>query len=183
MSSAETIKKVCLAVDKAIMVFETVFLTVALGVMAGVLFAQVVCEYLGANLTWAGELSMYLLVWVMCVGSSAATRGRRHISVGLISDRLRGRAARAAKSAVAVLCSLMCCLGCVLGVEFARMAYEHGQKSVAIGAPLWTVYAALPVAAGLMAVRFLILSLRYAPSAREDEEEGSRLLRGEEDAE
>lgn len=145
------------AIDRAIGIFETVFLSVALSVMAGALFAQVVMGFLGTSMAWVNELSMYLMVWSMCVGASAATRGRRHIAIGLISDRLRGVPARVTGGAAALICVLFCASAFKLGLDYVMMACTLGQRGVALKLPLWIVYAALPLAAALMAVRFALL--------------------------
>jgi C4-dicarboxylate transporter, DctQ subunit len=96
-------------------------------------------------------------VWSMCVGASAATRGRRHIAIGLISDRLRGIPARVSSSVVAVICVLLCVAAFKLGLDYVKMAYTMGQRSIALKIPLWIVYSALPLAAALMAMRFALL--------------------------
>jgi TRAP-type C4-dicarboxylate transport system permease small subunit len=153
----EVMEKVCEKIDRAIGVFETVFLAVSLSLMAGALFAQAVMGFFGLSMAWVNELSMYMLVWTMCVGASAATRGRRHITIGIVADRLRERPARAMKIAVSAICVLFCASAFKLGFDYAEMAYDLGQRSVAIGLPLWIVYSALPLAAALAAIRFALL--------------------------
>jgi C4-dicarboxylate transporter DctQ subunit len=153
-------QKIASTLDRVIGVFETAFLTAGLAVMVAALFAEVVCGFFKVSLPWAGELAMYLMVWVMCFGASAAVRSRSHISVGLIADRLRGAPALAVRLAVLAFCFLLCLGGVVLGYEYARLAFVSGKVSVVLKAPMWVVYAALPVTAGLMAVRVVLLAAR-----------------------
>ncbi len=147
-------RKVCGKIDRALTVFETAFLATALFAMAGVLFAQVAGSALGRSPTWAGELAMYLMTWTMCVGAGAAARSGRHIAITVVADKLKGRAGSVARAAVRLLCVAFCAGLCAVGADFAMMSRELGQKSVALGAPMWIVYMALPVSAAMMAFRF-----------------------------
>jgi len=153
----KTGEKIISGIDRAIGAFETAFLTVALGGMAVALFAQVAAGAAGYSLAWVNETAMYLMAWTMFVGASAATRGRRHIVIGLFADRLRGRPARALRIAVTAICVTFCAAAFKLGVDYAIMSHALGQRSVALGAPLWIVYSALPLAAVLAAARFALL--------------------------
>jgi TRAP-type C4-dicarboxylate transport system permease small subunit len=147
-------RKVCGKIDRALTAFETVFLAVALFAMAGVLFAQVVGGAMGASPAWAGELAMYLMAWTMCVGAGAAARSGRHIAITVVADKLKGRPGVVARTAVRLLCVTFCAGLCAVGADFALMSRELGQRSVALGAPMWIVYLALPVSAAMMAFRF-----------------------------
>jgi len=145
------------AIDRVIHLFETAFLALGLLAMAGALFAQAVLGYFGVSVSWAGELATYLMVWVTCVGASAATRAGRHIAIEVISARLGGAARRALELAVGAVCLGVCAAAVVAGVNYAAGAAETGQVTVSLKIPLWIIYAALPVAAGLMAVRIALL--------------------------
>lgn len=153
-------RKIIAFLDRAIGLFETLFLTVAIAVMVITLFAQVVCGFFGVSLAWAGELALYLMVWIMCIGASAAVRSRSHIAVGLIADRLKGKPARVVSVAVLFFCFLLCVGAFILGIDYVHMTYTTGLQSVAVKMPMWTVYVALPVASALMAVRVILLAVR-----------------------
>jgi len=147
-------RRVCGKIDRALTAFETVFLATALFAMAGVLFAQVAGSALGKAPAWAGELAMYLMTWTMCIGAGAAARSGRHIAITVVSDKLKGRTGMVARAAVRLLCVAFCAGLCAVGADFAMMSRELGQRSVALGAPLWIIYMALPVSAAIMAFRF-----------------------------
>ncbi|MFA6449274.1 MAG: TRAP transporter small permease subunit [bacterium] len=165
-------KKIGTFADRAIWIFETSFLTVAIAVMVATLFAQVAFGMLGISLAWAGELALYLMVWIMCIGASAAVRSRSHIAVGLIADKLTGLPARIVRVAVLLFCFFLCVGAFILGVKYVQMTYAAGLRSVAARLPMWTVYAALPVASALMAARVILLAARgLAIRARKGEKE------------
>lgn len=170
-------RKITFALDRAISIIEAVFLTAGLAVMVAALFAEVVCGFFDVSLPWASELALYLMVWVMCFGASAAVRGGNHIAVGLIADRLHGLPARVVRLSVLVFCLLLCIGGVVLGWQYTHVAYLSGKHSVVMRAPMWIVYAAFPVTAGLMSLRVLLLGARgLAMRARADEPERTEQL-------
>ncbi len=147
-------RRVCGKIDRALTAFETAFLATALFAMAGVLFAQVAGSAMGKAPAWAGELAMYLMTWTMCVGAGAAARNGRHIAITVLADKLKGKPGVVARAGARLLCVTFCAGLCAVSADFAMMSRELGQKSVALGAPMWIVYMALPVSAAMMAFRF-----------------------------
>ena len=55
-----------------------------LGISCIVLFLQIVFRVAGSPLPWSEELGRYMFIWLIYIGSSAAIRERRHISLDLI---------------------------------------------------------------------------------------------------
>ncbi|HOO57360.1 MAG TPA: TRAP transporter small permease [bacterium] len=158
-------------IDRVISIIETTLLSLSLLVMAGALFAQILLGFAGISLTWAGELSLYLMVWVMCIGACAATRQSKHISINIISDRLKPGARRVLNIAVYAFCVATALGFCKLGINYVLLARGLGQTSMSLNIPLWVVYSALPASAVLMAMRFLILlagEFGFKAAAQED---------------
>lgn len=149
--------------DKIISFIETTLLTMGLIVMIGSLFVQVVGPWFGASLPWAGELATYLMVWIACTGASAATRDGRHIAIELLSSRLKGFPARALKISVSIFCCVVCAASAYFSWQYVSGVRDMGQVSIVLKIPMWLVYTALPVAAALMAFRFLALAVTGPP--------------------
>lgn len=59
---------------------------------------NVVTRYAGLPLYWVDEASVYAVVWLTFVGASVMTRLRLDFAVGLLTDHLSPKAARAAKA-------------------------------------------------------------------------------------
>ena len=142
--------------DRIIYYFETAFIAAGLSVMALSLIVQFLMGQLGVSMPWAGKLASNLMVWVTCIGASAATRNRSHIAIELVAGRLAGGARRALDTAVCVICVALCAGACAVGVSFVAGIAEVGRVIWELKLPVWIVYAALPVGFGLMAVRFAL---------------------------
>ena len=142
--------------DRAIHIVETVVIFVALGSMVGMIFTEVVLGFFRIHLTWTHEASLYLMVWVTCVGASVAVRGGEHMRIDVLVRLLRGRA----KSGVAILSFLLCSFFCFaavkVGLDFVDKAREFGEQSAALKMPVWIMYTALPAAGVLLGLRFLL---------------------------
>lgn len=159
-------------IDRAIHYFEVSFLTVALVVMTCALFWQAGCEFFEISVPWAGELARYLMVWVTCVGASAATRNRQHIAIQALVNLLRGRARRAAEAAVALICVALCSVACVVGAQYALDAHDIGRTTLVLKIPLWMIYTALPLTAAFVGLRFALTLVAPADSEPEAGERG-----------
>lgn len=154
--------------DRMIHYFEVSFLTIALTCMTGALFLQVVCGFFEKSVPWAGEVARYLMIWVTCVGASAATRNRGHIAIEALVNRLRGKAHRAAEIFVVVFCVVMCAVACVVGAQFALDARDIGRTTLVLKLPLWIIYISLPLSSAFIALRFA-LTLFFTPEEPADE--------------
>jgi TRAP-type C4-dicarboxylate transport system permease small subunit len=127
----------------AVVLLAAMVATVALGVLY---------RYaLGSALVWYDEFASYLLVWLTFVGSVAASWRGRQISFELVVERAPPRLARAM-----IVLSELCVLifhGLIAAYGWSLMQRMGDETAVSLE---WVrmswVYAALPVAAILMAL-------------------------------
>ncbi|MFH1539552.1 MAG: TRAP transporter small permease subunit [bacterium] len=146
-------------IDRILTVIETVLVTVGMLAMVGLIFAEVVAARLGEHLPWASELAMYWLVGLTFVGASIAARGGEHIRIDVLVKLLGEKGARAANAVTAFLCVCFFIGAVKVGWDFADGARGFGERSPALGLPVWIVYMALPLAGLLLAVRFALVAL------------------------
>jgi TRAP-type C4-dicarboxylate transport system permease small subunit len=121
--------------------------------------------FLGRPTVWQTELSVYLLMFVTFVGAAYGLRHHAHVGVDLVVNRLPHRPQLIMRLVTAVLA-----LGVVLVVFWtsAQMwwqAYQGGwRSSTAWGAPLYVVYAMLPLGMLLVAAQYLAFIVEGAMS-------------------
>src|SRR5258706_12716479 len=73
------------AADRLLSRAEEIFVGAAMAFSAVLLFVNVVLRYWFLSpIAWAEELSLYLVVWMVFVGASVATRTRGHIAIDLL---------------------------------------------------------------------------------------------------
>ncbi len=133
---------------------EEAFVGAGLAFASGLLFVNVVLRYwFLAPISWAEELSLYLVVWMVFVGSSVAVRTRGHIAIDLLALTLSPANRRRLILAVGALVLIF------LGV-FGYFSGEHtlrvrasGQLTPVMLAPMWLTYLAMPVGSALMFLR------------------------------
>jgi TRAP-type C4-dicarboxylate transport system permease small subunit len=111
---------------------------------------------LDAPVTWSDELAGHLVVAMVMLGTADALLRGEHISVDLLTDRLRGRA-RTAVAVWGMLCvlALAAALGhaAVLTIGFS---YDFGMYSEGyLEAPLWIPQSFLLVGAVLLGLAAL----------------------------
>jgi C4-dicarboxylate transporter DctQ subunit len=134
------------------------------------LFVNVVLRYwFLAPISWAEELTLYIMVWIVFVGSSVAIRTRGHIAIDLLPLTL----SPAGRHRLAIFIAL------VMLVFFAVFFFYSGEHTLrvrAIGqvtpvmqAPMWLAYLAMPVGSALMFVRTCQLLVRLLGQSAKDE--------------
>jgi TRAP-type C4-dicarboxylate transport system permease small subunit len=132
-------------------------LIVLISVMTIFVFVQVIARYVvGEAIGWGEEFTRYLFIYSIFLGGAVCVRKNMHVGVDLLTEKLRGKA----KIAVAVLVELLVIvfLGVVMWYGSVLAMRTMGQRSPALGIPIGTVYAAIPLGAAL-AILFSIEKL------------------------
>ena len=147
----EKFSKLDVALSKA----EEFLLGVLLTTASLVLFANVVARYVfNWGFPWAEELVRYEIIWMVFLGGSIAARQGLHIGV----DLLVRFAPAPLKKPINLLINFISLTFCVLvlyyGASLISQTKMFGQVSPALQVPMWMVQMAIPLGAGLMALRF-----------------------------
>ena len=105
---------------------------------------------LGRPSPWTEELARFLLVWLGLIGASYALGRRMHLAIELFERRARWRR-WSRRSALAVTLAFALAVLGLGGAHLVALQLELGQRSAALAVPMGWIYAALPIAGGLMA--------------------------------
>lgn len=110
------------------------------------------------GLTWADPLIRVLVLWVGMLGAVAASRGDRHITIDALSRLLSGRARAAVGVAVHAFTAAVSALVAYHSWRFVETEREF-ESMAFLGIPAWTLQIILPVAFGLIAVRYALITV------------------------
>ena len=132
-----------------------------MGALALITFANVIARYFtNQSFAWTEEFSVFLMIVLALVGSSAAVARDRHIRIEYFSDS--GSMARRKKLSRlgAVLVALLFTLIGVLSIRLVWDDYRFGETSPGIGIPQWWYSIWLPVISIGIALRAVGLFIR-----------------------
>jgi len=134
---------------------------VALAIIVAINGANVVGRYFfGQPLPWAEELMLYLMIFVVFVGTSVATWRGVHIGIDALVTRLPQAAQRVAHIAMSLLAIVILLTVARAGYSTVSLLYSFDQRSDALEAPMWIpqsfVVAGLVLSAALIALRFFV---------------------------
>jgi len=154
------LKQIAKKADWILSLIENVFLSVCFSTMVGIIFISIILQAaFRISIPWAQETALILMVWITCFGSSAAVRSRRHISLELMGRSLSPPSRRRLEALTFVVSAGFCLAACWMGAGFVSQAYKIGSTSLVLRIPSWIIYTALPVAAVMLTIRFIILLL------------------------
>jgi TRAP-type C4-dicarboxylate transport system permease small subunit len=121
-------------------------------VFVALTFGQVVLRYgFGRPLTWSEEVSRYLFVWVVFVGSGVAARYQGHIALDFLVNRFPPRPRHGVAMVMGVL-SLAMLLLVFVWYGWALTQVSMRQESPATGVPVGYATLAIPVGGLLTAL-------------------------------
>jgi C4-dicarboxylate transporter DctM subunit len=107
------------------------------------------------DISWAQELCIYMFIWMAKFGAAYGVRTGIHVGVDVLVNMLPPRS-RKHVIMFAVLCgALFTAAIAAFGISFVSQMYLTGQQSNDLEAPMWIIYAAIPLGSGLMCFRFL----------------------------
>jgi TRAP-type C4-dicarboxylate transport system permease small subunit len=135
---------------------EEILVSVLLVAASLLTFVQVVMRYgLGTTFPWGEELIINMLIWGGLIGSSLALRMGIHIGVDIFVKKFPPPVAKALTLLGLGLGLGFCAILAVLSVRFVLFQMRGGQMSIGLEIPMWIPYLCLPIAFGLMTIRFL----------------------------
>jgi C4-dicarboxylate transporter DctQ subunit len=140
--------------DRALSWAETAFVGGALAFASLLLFVNVVLRYwFLAPISWADELTLYVMVWIVFVGSSVAIRTRGHIAIDLLPLALSPGGRR--RLAICVTLTVLAFLAVFFhySLQHTLRVRGSGQVTPVMQAPMWLAYLAMPAGSALMFLR------------------------------
>ena len=163
------IRTVLAWLDRALSAFEASFVALAMASASILLFVNVILRYVFLSaLSWAEEVTMYLIVWLVFVGGSVTLRMFGHISIDLLPLALPPGGARWLKIFVsAAMVVFFAAFFYYSGLHTLRVM-AAGQLTPVLEAPMWLTYLAMPVGSLLMGIRTAQILYRTLAAASED---------------
>ncbi|MDR3321720.1 MAG: TRAP transporter small permease [Synergistaceae bacterium] len=146
------LKKAALYYDK----IEERILVASFVVTVSIVSLQVIMRYVFNNsLSWSEELTRFVFVWQVWMGTSIACKNNNHIRVEILLSLLKGRA----KTAYLLLGDIIVLVFTVFliydgFIVVGRFAARH-MLSPAMRIPLFIVYLSLPVSSVCVCARLL----------------------------
>lgn len=135
---------------------EEVLMGLLLAVMTLLTFTQVVLRYLFATgFVWSLEATTYCFAWLVLIGMAQGVRERSHIAVDLAVRKLAPDRRRLMALLAAGVCLLYAVLMLYGSVVFLDQLYLLGHDARDIPLPRWALTLILPLAFGLLLLRFM----------------------------
>ncbi len=125
--------------------------TTLLGGIVTLVFAQVLCRYvIHYSITWATEVTVYMLMWMIFLSCSMGYRGKKIVALTLLTDKLPGKA----QQIVSILGQLLMLSFFILtflgNIEIIQLAWTKVSSILAI--PMRYVYSAWSASAVIMSL-------------------------------
>jgi C4-dicarboxylate transporter DctQ subunit len=140
--------------DRLLSWAEVTFVGGALALGSLLLFVNVVLRYVFlAPISWAEELTLYLMAWIVFVGSSVAIRTRGHIAIDLLPLALSRPARRRLALVIALFTLVFLAVFFLYSAEHTQRVRSIGQVMPVMQSPMWLAYLAMPVGSALMFLR------------------------------
>jgi len=140
---------------------EVTFIGAALAFTSVLLFANVVLRYVFLSpISWAEEITLYLMVWIVFIGGSVAVRGRGHMAIDLLPLVLSPANRRRLAILVALLALAFFAVFLWYSAQHVLRIRGSAQTTPVMGAPMWLAYLAMPVGSFLMGLRTVQLLAR-----------------------
>ncbi|MDB2407726.1 TRAP transporter small permease subunit [Jannaschia sp.] len=123
-----------------------VMLGVLMAVLAVPVAMQVLSRYTGIIPTylWTEELSTFIFVWVVMIGSMVAVWDGTHFDVRVIPDATSPLGILIQQGVVLVLILIFAAIFAIYGIEYAQ--FGGNQRSVMMRANLMVTYISVPIA-------------------------------------
>jgi len=144
-------------ISKVVFIFhrtEDLFLCALLTAMIVMAFGQIVLRnFFQETIIWGDAFLRHLVLWIGLSGAVVATRYNRHITIDLVSRFISPRGVAAVRVFTDGFGAIVCGAVAVAAGRFVLSEMESGGKAFA-SVPTWVGELIIPVAFGIMAIRF-----------------------------
>lgn len=135
-----------------------------LAVMVVLIVIQVGARYVaGSSLSWSEEISRYLFIWVVMLGTVIGVHDGTHVAVEFLLKRLPAPLYKLATIGFTLCLCLLACVMIFYGSTLAAKVYS--QLSPATRIPMAYVYAAVPACSAVMLVHLTVQLIRNLTGA------------------
>ena len=153
------IKKILTPISDVLDKVCSAAIVLMLGAMVIITGAQIVCRTWFTALSWSDEVTRYLLIWSTFLGATVVYRHNGHISVTLLRDALKPRAAKALRVLVHVICFA---LFAVLLYYSTFYCMKLKKTATAMPIKMKYIYSCIPVSMGIMMIHSLLMGIDEA---------------------
>ena len=135
---------------------ESSILIITLLLMSVFIGLQVFMRYvMQASLSWSEEISRYLFIFLINIGISYGVKENRHVSISLFVNIFSEKVKKYLLVFSDIMFLVFALVVAVHGVQVSSMINMFGQKSPAVGIPMWIVYIATPLGFSLVSIRLI----------------------------
>ena len=135
---------------------ESTILIITLLLMSVFVGLQVFMRYaMQASLSWSEEISRYLFIYLINIGISYGVKQDRHVSINAFVNIFSAKTKNIFLIISDSLFLIFSLIVVIHGVEVSRIICNFGQKSPAVGLPMWIVYVGTPLGFSLVSIRLL----------------------------
>lgn len=143
---------------------EEALLALLLTSMIGVAAAQVVMRnFFDGGLFWGDSAVRVAVLWVAILGAMVATRIDAHIRIDIAGRYLPNGFKKYVGRIVSLFTCIVLAIFAWYSYDFVRFEYEDGTLAFGV-VPAWICEAIMPVGAGIMALRYALLTLKPVSS-------------------
>lgn len=114
-------------------------------------------NFFDSGLLWAGPLLRVMLLWVGMLGAMVASRQDKHIAIDVLSRLVGERWRPWLRMATDLFASVVCATVAYYAVRFVLDEMTYATPGFA-GIPAWMLETVIPLAFGVIALRYLISS-------------------------
>ena len=141
---------------------EDALLALLLSAMIGIAATQVILRnFFDSGLYWGDSAVRVLVLWVAMVGAMVASRTDAHIRIDIANRFLQERFKPAVNRVVYLFTAVL--LGLFAWSSLTFVQYEYVDQTIAFGqVPAWLCEAIMPLGSAVMALRYLILTVKPA---------------------
>lgn len=139
---------------------EDAFLLLLITAAVTLATTQIVLRNSGADaLVWADSALNILVLWIAMAGAMVASRDKDHIAIDILNRYLRGISQRLVQSLSYAATALCCGIAAWYGVRFVQEERQYADIAF-LNIPIWLCEAIIPIALGLIAVRYCLYTLQ-----------------------
>lgn len=109
----------------------------------------------GNTLSWAEEMTRYVIIWLTFIGSIVCVHNNSHVGVDILLNKITPEKRWILESVIAFIGFIFSIILTYYGWTLFRKIYFSNQLSTAMMIPMYLVYMAVPIGGFFMSLQYL----------------------------
>ena len=140
---------------KILIMIEDIFQLILISLLIVLVWIQISSRITGVSIPWTNEISRYVFIWMVFLGSASGVRNQNHIGAQFVLNMLNKKNQCLLRLFQKTIFLIFMFLVIYFSIPFIKMQFNYGQTASTFPIPMFLISSIIPVSFTLGIIHIL----------------------------